>query len=74
MQAYELKRDANYSNPPGSTNKAKGHRKVAFCFIVVSWRTRTTVWGSAGACVASGDNAQRAASRCQTRGERQSRE
>lgn len=49
----------NVSNPPGSTNKAKGHRKVAFCFIVVSRRMRSTVRGSAGACAASGDNAQR---------------
>ncbi|KKL03246.1 hypothetical protein SD53_00330 [Rheinheimera mesophila] len=50
------------------------HRKVALCFIVVSRWTRSAVRGSAGACAASADNAQRAASRCQTRGERQSRE
>ncbi len=62
-KAIELKEDFNYSNPPGSTNKTKGHRKVAFCFIVVSRWTRSAVRGSAGACAASGDNAHRAASR-----------
>ena len=89
------------SNPPSSTNNAKGHLRVAFCIIggvgadekqrvgfsrslrskrrqrpqggksptTSGWpfallvelvRTRSNVWGSAGACVASGDNARRA--------------